>query len=231
MEFDYRKFRDLFHEFGDKLEEQHTYYLESLIGFEVVYERVVANQLNMKRFLEDKEIGSEAFQDTCSILYKELGNRDVAPMALKPLQKQGDVKARNKENGQNSIILGANCIVALYSYWEEYLRIEIGIAKGVLAVGASNNDKTRKILNKHVVSDIWGDLRHLRNSIVHSNGKAYSKITGCKIIKCFNPEDEIKLDYEKMRAIFHLLALYRNELNSLSIAPRKGIVLPGTRKN
>ncbi len=227
----YRRFRDLFHEFAAKLEEQHTYYLESIIGFRVLHERIKAKQLNTKELLKDKEIGSEAFQDTCSTMYRELSNMDVAPMSLSPVLKQRDVKERNKDNGLNSLILGANCIVALYSYWEEYLRIEVGIAKGVLDVGASNNEQTRGILNKQVVYDIWGDLRHLRNSIVHNNGLANSKITGCKIIKCFNPGDKIELDYEKMRAIFMLLADFRNKLNSLSIAPRESIRLPSLRRD
>ena len=222
----YGRFNDLFHEFAEKLEEQHTYYLDSIIGFSVLHERMVAKQLDVKKILGDHEVASEEFQDTCSTLYKELSNRDVAPMSLSPLMKQGHVKARNKDNGRNSLILGAFCVVSLYSYWEEYLRVEIGIAKGVLDAGAINNDESREILNKHVVYDIWGDLRLLRNSIVHNKGIAYSKITRCKIIKCFKPGDKVALDYEKMRAIFMLLASFRNELQELSFPPRY-IQIPG----
>lgn len=223
----YRRFLQLFEEFAATLEEQHTYYLDSIIGFSVLHERMVAQQLDLKKILGDHELASEEFLDTCSTLYKQLSNQDFMPMSLSPVMKQGQVKARNKENGRNSLILGANCVVALYSYWEEYLRVEIGIAKGVLDKGATNNENSRDVLNQHVVYDIWGDMRHLRNSIVHTNGVAYSKITGCKIIRCFNPGDKIELDYEKMRAIFMLLAHFRNELNSLSFPPRKGIRLPG----
>ncbi len=227
----YRKFRDLFHEFATKLEEQHTYYLDSLVGFSILHERIVAEQQNVMKFLGDHELANEDFLDTCSTLYEQISSRKFRPMSLSPVMKQGHVKARNRENGQNSFILGANCIVALYSYWEEYLRVEIGIAKGVLDSGAINNEKSREILNQHVVYDIWGDLRHLRNSIVHNNGVAYSKITGCKIIRCFKPEDKVELDFEKMHAIFGLLADFRNELNRMSSPPRKGIRLPGRSKD
>ena len=107
------------------------------------------------------------------------------------------------------------------------VRFEIGIAKGVLKTGDARNEETQKVLNEHVAYDIWGDLRHIRNSIVHNNGVAYSKVTNCKIIQCFKPGDKVELDFEKMRVIFLLLAEFRNELNSLSILPRKGIRLPG----
>lgn len=221
------RFRELFQEFAAKLEEQHTYYLDSVIGFSVLHDRIVAKQLDIKKFLGEHELASDEFLDTCSTLYKQISNQDFTPMSLSPVMKQGQVKARNKENGQNSLILAANCVVALYSYWEEYLRIEIGIAKGALDHGATNNDATRKILNQHVVSDIWGDLRHLRNSIAHNNGVAYSKITSCKIVKCFKPGDKVELDFKKMRAIFIMLAEFRNELGRMSRPPRKGIRLPG----
>ncbi len=223
----YLRFRDLFHEFAGKLEEQHMYYLDSIIGFSILHERVMAKQLNFKKILGDHELANEEFLDTCSTIYRQLSNRDYIPMSLYPVMKQGEVKARNRDDGGNYLILGANCVVALYSYWEEYLRIEVGIAKGVLEAGATNNEETQKILNQHVVSDIWGDLRHLRNSIVHKNGVATADVAKCKIIRCFLPGDKIELDFDKMRDIFMLLADYRNELDRLSRPPWSGIKLPG----
>lgn len=223
----HRRFGELFGEFSAKLEEQHTYYLDSVIGFSVLHERIVANQLDVMKFLGNHELASMDFLDTCTTLYEEISNKDFIPMSKSPVMEQGQVKTRNKENGQNSLILGANCIVTLYSYWEDYLRKEIGIAQGVLKAGAINDEASRKVLNQHVVYDIWGDIRHLRNSIVHNTGVANSKITGCKIIKCFKPGDKVELDFEKMRAIFLLLADFRNKLNSLSLPPRKGIRVSG----
>jgi hypothetical protein len=143
----YLRFRQLFHEFAAKLEEQHTYYLDSVVGFSILHDRVAAEQLDIQNFLGEHELASEEFLGKCSTIYKHISGRDFTPMSLSPVMKQGQVKARNKENGQNTLILGANCVVALYSYWEEYLRLEIGIAKGVLENGATNNAATQKILN------------------------------------------------------------------------------------
>ncbi len=224
----YLRFRELFEEFSAKLEEQNTYYYDSVIGFSVLHDRIVTKQLDVKKFLGEHKLANDECLDTCSTMYKQISNYDFTPMSLSPVMKQGQVKDRNKENGQNSLILAANCIVALYSYWEEYLRIEIGIAKGVLGSGSINDEAARKILNEHVIYDLWGDLRHLRNSIIHNKGIAYSKITSCKIVKCFKPGDKVELDLNKMRDIFMLLAKFRNDLDCMSRPPRKGIRLPGS---
>lgn len=224
---DYLRFRDLFHEFSRKLEEQHTFYLDSVIGYSVLHQRLLKKQQDTKAFLGNSELANDEFLDTCSTRYGHLGDKEFIPVSLSPVMKQGDVKARTKENGRNYFILGANCLVSLYGYWEEYLRIEVGIAKGVLVKGATNTEQTRTVLNEHVKSDLWGDIRHLRNSIVHNNGVASSDVEKCKLIKCFSPGNPIELDFQKMRAIFLFLAEYRNELDRLSRPPRKGIRLPG----
>ncbi len=66
----HRRFLELFHEFAEKLEEQHTYYLDNILGFSVLHERMVAQQLDVIKFLGDHELASEEFLDTCSTLYK-----------------------------------------------------------------------------------------------------------------------------------------------------------------
>lgn len=228
MKSNFRRINELFVEFSRKLEEQHTYYLDSVVGYSKIDDVISSKQEKIIDILgKEHELANKGFLDTCSTVYKEIGKQNYTSVSLSPVMKQGDVKARNVVNGTNTLLLGSNCIVALYGYWEEYLRIELGIAKGIIPQGSTNTDEVRRELNKHVVSDIWGDLRHLRHSIVHSNGWAYSKIEKCKIITCFKENDYIILDFSKMQAIFLLLAEYRNELYKMSIPPRKGVRLPG----
>lgn len=223
---DYKRLLELFEELSKKIEEQHTLYLDSIIGYSILHERLLQHQDDLKRILSNHEFASPEFQDTCSTLYKHLSDKDFTPVALSPVMKQGDVKSRTKKNGRNYLILGSQCIVTMYSYWEEYLRIEIGIAKGFLSKGSKSNEKNRKILNKHVKSNIWGDIRRIRNSIVHNNGIATKEMQNCEIIKCFPPGTKIHLDFEKMHAIFLLFGYFRNELHSMSLPPKKGIRLP-----
>lgn len=222
----YRRLLELFWEFAGYIESLHTLYLDSIAGYSILHDRLLSHQQSIKKLLGNHEYATEQFQDTCSIIYKHLCDKDFTPVSMSPVMKQGNIKDRTKEDGKNYLLLGAQCVVAAYSYWEEYLRIEIGKAIGVLKESATNCDETRQILNKHVVSDLWGDMRHLRNSIIHNNRVANSDMAECKILKWFRPGDPIELDYEKMRVIFLAMGAYRNELHSMSLPPRKGTKIP-----
>jgi hypothetical protein len=96
---DYIAFRRLFEEFSKKLEEQHVYYLDSLVGFSVLHERVVTDQSNMKEVLASSELANDKFLDTCSTLYSQISSKDFTPISLSPVMKQGHVKERNQEGG------------------------------------------------------------------------------------------------------------------------------------
>ncbi len=223
---DYKRLLELFWEFASEIETLSTLYLDSIAGYSVLHKRLLAEQENVKKILGEHEYANTEFQDKCSILYKHLCEKDFTPVSMSPVMKQGDMKERICENGQNYLLLGNLCIVSAYSYWEEYLRIEIGIAIGVLKKGAKNSDETRKILNQNVKSEFWADMRYLRNSIVHNKGIANSDMSKCKIIKCFRPKQKIELDYDKMKAIFFLMGQYRNKLHSMSLPPQEGIRIP-----
>ena len=222
-----RRLLDLFWEFAYKLEAVHTFYLDSIVGYSVIYERVLQKQENLRTLLgANHELANTEFQDTCSTVYKQLGGKDYSAVSMSPIMKQGNVKNRVKEDGQNTLLLGSQCLVALYSYWEEHLRVEIGKAIGVLPQNAERNDATRHVLNKYVANDMWADIRHIRNSIVHNNGIANSEIVKCKVITWFKPMQPIELDHGKMRQIFLSLGRFRNELHTMSLPPRKPIRLP-----
>lgn len=222
----HRRLLDLFWEFAQKLEAVHTFYLDSIVGYSVLHERVVKYQANVRAILgQNHELATTEFQDTCSTLYKHLGGKDYSPVSMSPVMKQGDVKNRVKEDGQNTLLLGNQCVVALYSYWEEYLRIEIGKAISVLPQDAERDEATRQVLNRHVTYDLWADLRYIRNSIVHNNGVAVSDVGKCKLITWFKPKETIELSYEKMQQIFLFLGQFRNELHTMSMPPRRPIRL------
>lgn len=222
----YKRLLKLFWEFADYVASLHTLYLDSIAGYSILHDRLLNHQQNINKILGDHEYATEQFQDTCSMKYKELCNKDFSPVSMSPLMKQGDIKKRTKEDGHNYLLLGNQCLVAAYSYWEEYLRIEIGKAVGILEDKAVDSKARRKILNKYIISDLWGDIKYLRHSIIHNNGIANSDIGKCKIFKWFKPGDPIALDYEKMRVIFLKLGAFRNELHNMSL-PKKIIKLPG----
>jgi hypothetical protein len=212
-----KRFLELFQEFSNFVEELHTLYLDSLVGYSVLHERLQGHQESIQLLLGEHEYATKEFQDTCSMIYKHISNRDFTPVAMSPVMKQGEMKRRLEDDGRNTLLLGRQCIVSAYTYWEEYLRIEVGKALGVLPVDAKANDATREILNTHVVHDFWGDLRHIRNSIVHKNGVAVEDVDSCKILRWFKAGDAIDLPHTRMREIFLHMGSYRNHLHDLSL--------------
>ena len=158
----HRRFLELFWDFARHIEALHTLYLDSLVGYSILHERLQGHQESVRELLGDHEYATEEFQDTCLMSYKHISNCDYRPVSMSPVMKQGDMKQRLTDNGQNALLLAQQCVVTAYAYWEEYLRVEVGKAMGVLPSTARANEAPRKLLNKHVVSDFWGDRRHTK---------------------------------------------------------------------
>lgn len=107
---------DLFWEFNSHIEALHALYLDSLVGYSILHERLISQQESVRRLLGDHEYATQAFQDTCSIIYKQLANRDYTPVSMSPVMKQGDMKRRVVDDGLNTHFLGRQCVVSAYTY-------------------------------------------------------------------------------------------------------------------
>src|SRR4051794_23056230 len=89
--------------------------------------------------------------------------------------------------------------VAAYSKWEEVNRKKLQ---------AAGNDGG---------CDLFGDLRHLRNDIVHHDSVATSGNAGkCKIVTHFQPDDQVFLEPEDVVAITDELAAWVESLGVTS---------------
>ena len=115
--------------------------------------------------------------------------------------------------------------MSFYDYWNDYLRREYVIAKGKLDSNETRKEVIEEALRKYASHDLWGDIRHLRTSIVHNQGIATSDIARCKLIKWFQAGDPIALTPEHMRALFVALLAYRNELHNEQF-PKHYIQIP-----
>lgn len=100
---------------------------------------------------------------------------------------QGEFKQRNSKNGINYKFIGNMCLISIYQYWEDYYRDKIAVSKGM-----KKND---------LKSDIMGDLRWLRVSIIHHKGIATKDVEKCKILKWYREGDEIFINKEKILEI------------------------------
>jgi hypothetical protein len=77
-----------------------------------------------------------------------------------------------------------NAIKLIYDSWESTYRPQL-----------------EKLVGQKIQGDIWGDLRHLRNSIAHRDSKGVDEINKAKLIKNFIPGQKITLTQEVMAQI------------------------------
>lgn len=96
----------------------------------------------------------------------------------------------NSPGGTNQRQLSYSVIVFIYTYWEDEIRPRLAKAAGEG--------------KKSVTSDIMGDLRCIRNSILHTKGvftpEWHEKLVVLK--DCFAVDEQIEISYELMHQIF-----------------------------
>ena len=208
---DYKRLRELSEEFTQLWNRLQALYLDAVAGFAFVRSHVESDQAQARSYFRGSEFDSEEFQDTRIFTYSEIFSEDFCTSGIHEAT-QGEVKARNAPGGANFTTLGQLCLVSFYDFWNDYLRREYVIAKGHLDRNESDEEVVKTCLREHANRDLWGDLRILRNSIVHNQGIATTGVTRCKLIRWFKPGVPISITPEYMRAIFLALLTYRNEL-------------------
>lgn len=67
--------------------------------------------------------------------------------------------------------------------------------------------ETRGIAKDDIKSDVVGDIRHLRHSIIHDIGIATKEVENCKVLKWFNEGDKVFLNEQMfLQMISHVRA-------------------------
>ncbi len=212
-DIDYRRLHQLSDEFTALWKRLQSFYLDAAVGFTYVRDYVKAEQEQGRAHVRGTELDSEEFQDTLSFSYKQIFSGTFCTSTIHEAT-QGEVKARNAPKGENFTTLGQLCLVSFYDYWNDYLRREYAIAKGKLNPNETQKKVIEEALREYASHDLWGDIKHLRISIVHNQGIATSDIAKCKLIKWFQPREPIALTPEYMRTLFVALLTYRNELHN-----------------
>ena len=163
---------DLIFEFIEKLDEIYGVYLDSVAGF---FQNTVLLDRG-QQFSNEKSNLSIAHLDTLPYVYGKGAPEDSNSIVLHE-STQGDYKKRNNAGGLNHIVIAHLCLTQIYQYWEDHYRSLIAESAG--------------IKKEELKSDIFGDLRIYRNSIIHHRAIALSEIKKCKILKWHNEGDEI----------------------------------------
>ena len=135
--------------------------------------------------------------DTINMSYGE-GDPNDPDSEVFHYSTQGDFKRRIDKGGNSRVRIGQTCISQVYQYWEDNYRERVAIS-----LNEPKND---------IKLDILGDLRILRNSIIHNGGTATFDVYKCKKIKLFNPGDEVKFTQKE---IIGIISQVKSDVNSL----------------
>lgn len=174
-------------EYANKVDQIYGLYLDATKGFTHNVEFI--NRIQKDSTNRNPKLTIE-YLDTVPFAYG-IGHPADVNMVLQHETTQGNYKKRNGDNGANVIVLGHLCIVQLYSYWEDNYRSKIA--------------ESMNVKKTELSSDIFGDIRHYRNSIIHHSGIALKEIKKCKLLKWFNEGDQIVLNKNHIQdVIFHV---------------------------
>ncbi|MFT3980301.1 MAG: hypothetical protein QM687_07525 [Ferruginibacter sp.] len=184
---------DLLFDFMEKIDEIYGVYLDAEAGF------IQNNNLLEKaqRLSNERSALSVSYLDTLPYLYSKGTPTNPNTIVLHEVT-QGRFKERNKEGGANHVIIAHLCLTQIYQYWEDHYKSLIANA-----IGISKED---------LKSDIFGDIRIYRNSIIHYRGVALPNIKKCKILKWFNEGDSIVLTSDQIEEIIFNV---KNAINSI----------------
>lgn len=108
--------------------------------------------------------------------------------------------ARNADAGQNAIFVGNMALVAIYSYWEDNSREHIATIKGVA--------------KDALVSDVMGEIRHLRHAIIHNRAVANDDVAKSRVLTWFAAGDEIFINEQMFLQMISCVRSYLHELRS-----------------
>jgi len=163
-------------------------YLNSKGGFRLLVKEITeAEEKQLEQLRKTHpECASIEFLDSQPCLYCE-GNPNIPGASVLYQCSQGEYKERNSDTGINSRFIGNMCVIAIYQYWEDHFRTEI----------ARNLGKNRE----DILSDIMGDLRLLRRSIIHHRSIALKEVENCKLLRWFKEGDDIFIDEDKFKDI------------------------------
>lgn len=198
--------RNCIDEFEDIVTSIYGVYLMSTQGFQLLAKELLNRQLMDVNQLQrtHPERASIQYLDSRPYLFGKLwkGSTDLPNVELLYECTQGEYKERNSERGMNSRFVGNMCVIVVYQYWEDYYRQKI----------ASFLNRTSK---NELTSDIMGDLKVLRHSIIHHRGVALKKVENCKLLHWFKKDDEIFIDRNMMQYIISQVKVYLQALRGL----------------
>lgn len=207
---DIDKAKELLNEFGSIVNSIYGVYLDSTRGFYLLSKALIDEQKQAIQLLKktNPELANLEHLDKQKSYYGR-GDPNKPDSVFVQVSTQAEQKARNEDGGANYKFNANMCLVSLYQYWEDEYRGKIE-----QALGLEKNS---------VQADIMGDIRWLRESIIHNKAITSKKIRKCKVLKWFKKGDEIFIDknmFEEM--IYHIYKFIEEFSQKYCVASSKG---------
>jgi hypothetical protein len=157
-------------------------------------------QRNLKQFKGQADAPQTIEQLDAANFFYGKGDPNYPGSRVQHVSTQGELKARNQEDGSNCRTVSRVVILTIYQFWEDHYRQQFA-----LAVEKAKND---------IASDFFGDIRHIRNDIIHHRNYASERVLKCKTLKYFEPGDEIFLSKEE---VMEVMVKFRIALDDLCV--------------
>jgi len=143
-----------------ELNEINGLYLDTVVSYTERYKMIVGQQIQIARSINKtiEELDKIPFAYAKTI--EDRNNDNWSYVCT-----QGYLKKKLCENGIHHNLMGRLCLVLIYEYWESVRRV------------------LEKNLQTKVSFDLMGDLRYIRQSIIHNISIAVKDIEKSKILK------------------------------------------------
>ncbi|RDB06537.1 hypothetical protein [Runella aurantiaca] len=183
--------KELINEFKDVVNENYGIYLDCLMCF-----LITLNDFEEKIERYAKKIGY-TFVNQDKIPFSH-----YSPTRDKYLHTEthGEFKSRMSKGGKNYNFVGNTFIISVYAFWEDHYRQKI----------ASSMGKKKNELKE----PIMGDIRLIRNSLVHHKAIALKEIEECEVLQIFKEGDTICFSDEQIFEIVEHINNYMDKLLS-----------------
>lgn len=182
-------FDDVVREYIDFVNRQVGVYMDALAGFEGHHIRIERQVHRINRPVH-AHVDSKGQHVVVCASYEDPTKPDVIHNRI---IRATDYMAVNSKGGSNEQQHSQAVLVFLFTYWEEEIRPRLAASKGVEL--------------QEIQSDIMGDLRILRNVILHSKGIIRSEKHKDlkKLGDMFVIDQPVHVSYENMHRIFVLI--------------------------
>lgn len=174
-------------EYIDFVNQQVGVYMDAIAGFAGHHARVERQVCRVMRKTKSKK------SDEHPVVWSSYEDPTKPDIIHNRIIRSNDYLSSNSVDGSNTQQHSQAILVFLFTYWEDEIRPRLA--------------KSMSVAANQIKSDIMGDLRILRNVILHSKGIIPSdKYKRLKLLgEMFSVDQPIHVSYENMHRIFVLI--------------------------